>query len=178
VPQGAREYVYSAANPTLAGTPALTYGLTNVFVVMSNELTTPRLLLCPSDDTRDYQTNFAFLTENFSNMSYFVGGDADEAYPQMILTGDRNIGITTFIYANRAALSTNSIDNAPGAFQWQYDEVTPKRWTWTAKGHLNVGNIGTADGGAQQVNNVGLRAALFDSSTNSSSINPFYNFPQ
>ena len=33
------------------------YGLTNVFVVMSNELSTPKLLLCPSD-SRKATTNF------------------------------------------------------------------------------------------------------------------------
>src|SRR5450759_4744363 len=84
---GAKEKIYSASGLAPAG-----YGLTNVFVVMSNELSTPKILLCPSDSTRNAQTNFAALTYNDQNMSYFVCGDAAETYPQMILDGDRNIG--------------------------------------------------------------------------------------
>ena len=40
-------------------------------------------------------------------MSYFVCGDASEAYPQMILDGDRNIGTTAT--QNTPATTTNTV---------------------------------------------------------------------
>ena len=81
---------------------------------MSNELSTPKILNCPSDSrtlaANAPATNFEQLV-NFSAgtatappaatatsvqyISYFVSGDAQEANPQMILMGDYNIGSTT-----------------------------------------------------------------------------------
>ena len=60
------------------------------FQVMSNELSTPKILLCPEDTHRTYATNFS---TGFSgaNISYFVNPDAAEAYPQMIMLGDDNL---------------------------------------------------------------------------------------
>jgi prepilin-type N-terminal cleavage/methylation domain-containing protein len=164
---GAKESVYSASS-TPAG-----YGLTNVFVVMSNELVTPKLLLCPSDSTRDYQTNFAYLV-GLTNISYFVCGDATEAYPQMILDGDRNIGINT-IAANNPAVNTNSVQT-PASFMWP---PAAGWWAWTATDiHLKVGNIGMADGSVQQVTIAGLQTALSTAATNGPTTSPYYNFPQ
>jgi hypothetical protein len=57
------------------------------FQVMSNELSTPKVLICPaeSDRMRAQATNFDFLRN--SNISYFVGIDANETNPQLILSG-------------------------------------------------------------------------------------------
>src|SRR5216117_1389627 len=58
------------------------------FQVMSNELSTPKILLCQTDTNRTFATNF---TTDFysSKISYFVGLDADETKPSMLLSGDR-----------------------------------------------------------------------------------------
>jgi prepilin-type N-terminal cleavage/methylation domain-containing protein len=163
---GAKEKVYSASS-----TPGAAYGLTNVFVVMSNELSTPKILVCPSDSTRNYTTNFANLVDNKNNMSYFVCGDAAETYPQMILDGDRNIGIVTI--QNSPATTTNSL-TTPANFQW-----TGLWWAWTAVDmHLRVGNIGMADGSAQQTTVAGLQTALYSATNGASTTTPYYNFPQ
>jgi prepilin-type N-terminal cleavage/methylation domain-containing protein len=165
---GAKEKIYAANTPPAAG-----YGLTNVFVVMSNELSTPKILVCPSDSSRNYQTNFANLAFNYLNMSYFVCGDAAETYPQMILDGDRNIG--TSGTQNAPANNTNStIGNLfvqwPGGAVW---------WAWTAVDmHLRVGNLGMADGSAQQATVAGLQTALGAATNGASTISPSYNFPQ
>lgn len=55
------------------------------FQVMSNELSTPKVLLCPKETDRDrfLATNFALL--NNSNLSFFVGVDATETNAQMLL---------------------------------------------------------------------------------------------
>src|ERR1039458_6134553 len=58
------------------------------FQVMSNELSTPKILVCPADN-RTAAASFARL-EN-QNVSYFVGLDATDVRPQMLLTGDRNV---------------------------------------------------------------------------------------
>ena len=164
---GAQEKIYSAAGSAVAG-----YGLTNVFVVMSNELSTPKILVCPSDSTRQYQTNFAMLNNNTANLSYFICGDAAETYPQMILDGDRNIGTATA--QNSPATMTNNILAATTTFHWMGGW-----WAWTASDmHLRVGNLGMADGSAQQATVSGLQTALGAATNGASTSQPWYNFPQ
>src|SRR5436305_11279556 len=74
---------------------------------MSNELSTPKVVVCPSDDGHSAHTNFNIGTITtspgtpsasqaanlFSNtkISWFVGVDASDNNPQMFLAGDRNI---------------------------------------------------------------------------------------
>src|SRR5207253_1972590 len=53
------------------------------FQVVSNELRTPRILACPADIRAASTTNFASL--NNSNISYFVGIDANQTNAQMFL---------------------------------------------------------------------------------------------
>src|SRR6266516_1749828 len=71
------------------------------FAVMSNELSTPKILVCPSDSGRNQATNFAHMisaaaqsganrTGNKS-ISFVVGYDATDTFPSMILSGDRNL---------------------------------------------------------------------------------------
>src|SRR5664279_3853223 len=62
------------------------------FQVMSNELSTPKILLCPEDTHRTYATSFSTGFSD-ANISYFVNPDAAEIYPQMILDGDDNLTI-------------------------------------------------------------------------------------
>jgi prepilin-type processing-associated H-X9-DG protein len=60
------------------------------FQVMSNELSTPRVLLCPNDTRRNYATNFTVdLTDK--NISYFVNTSATNGDASSLLCGDRNI---------------------------------------------------------------------------------------
>jgi prepilin-type N-terminal cleavage/methylation domain-containing protein/prepilin-type processing-associated H-X9-DG protein len=58
------------------------------FQAVSNELTAPQLLICPTD-TRQPAPNFAALKSE--NVSYFVGVNADFDKPDSILSGDRNL---------------------------------------------------------------------------------------
>jgi prepilin-type N-terminal cleavage/methylation domain-containing protein len=163
---GAKEKIYTQNNS--GGGAPTTYGLTNVFVVMSNELSTPKILFCPSDSVRSATTNFTVLANDNQNMSYFVCGDAAETYPQMILDGDRNIGIMTT--PNVPALTTNVT-----GVQW----ITGTWWAWTtADMHLRVGNIGMADGSSQQTTVSGLQTALGTATNGAATTSPWYNFPQ
>jgi len=119
----------------------LTGNVLTTFLVMSNELSTPRILHCP-EDTQHIKTNsFAMLAS--SNISYFINIDAAEAYPQMLLSGDDNFAINGVpVKSGLLELSTN----------------TPI--SWTAKRHKFVGNLAIADGSVQQVTQSGLRSAL------------------
>ncbi len=60
------------------------------FQVMSNELSTPKIPLCPNDEKRNCATNFApGLSDR--NLSYFVNMNARNGDGSMVLSGDRNI---------------------------------------------------------------------------------------
>jgi prepilin-type N-terminal cleavage/methylation domain-containing protein len=169
---GAKEKIFATANTTQP--TAGTYGITNVFVVMSNELSTPKVLFCPSDNTRTATTNFPSLNNNFANLSYFVCGDASETYPQMVMDGDRNIG--TSAAQNVPAVNSNTVAS-PTTFQWT--GANTAWWAWTAVDlHLRVGNIGMADGSAQQTTVAALQTALGAATNGAPAANPYYNFPQ
>ena len=109
------------------------------FQVMSNELSTPRILVCPAD-TRTAAPNFVRLKNQ--NVSYFVGLDASDAYPQRFLSGDRNI-------TGPAAPENGILKLVPGGSV-----------SWTAEIHVNQGNLGVADGSVWQYSNSQLREAL------------------
>jgi len=108
--------------------------------VMSNELTTPKILVCPADlEHPDAATNF--MTLNNSNISYFINPDASEAYPQMLMSGDDNL----------------AVDDAPvksGLVEIPFKEVS-----WTLDRHGAAGNILWADGSISEISSSGLKSA-------------------
>ncbi len=113
------------------------------FQVMSNELSTPQVLICPADSRALAATNFNWF--NNSNLSYFIGLDISEANPQGILAGDRNITNGTPIRNGILELSTNH----PAG--------------WTDEMHKKLGNLLLSDGSVQQVSTRGLRDAIENS---------------
>ena len=112
------------------------------FQVMSNELSTPKILVCPAD-TRVAAVNFACLKNE--NVSYFVGLEANDEFPQRFLDGDRNI--------------TGESDPENGILKL----VPGQRVSWTQDIHVNQGNVGLSDGSVQQCSNSRLRDALRNS---------------
>ena len=109
---------------------------------MSNELSTPRILYCPNDTKR---TNAVSFSQGFSdaNVSYFFSLDAAEMYPQMILDGDDNLAV-------------DGVPVKPGILNLAISNAI----AWTQERHHGVGNIGMADGSAQQVTRGGLKSAV------------------
>jgi prepilin-type processing-associated H-X9-DG protein len=116
------------------------------FLVMSNELNTPRILACPQDKG---VTSVAAFTPNLSdaNVSFFVGIDAMDIMPQMFLAGDCNFQIGGKpVSSGIINLGTN----------------TPVGWT--KRRHKGPeGNIALADGSVQAFNSTRLREALANS---------------
>ena len=138
-----------------------------VFGVLSNELSTPKLLVCPSDE-RTAQTNFNMLAGNTAagaylanaNVSFFVGKDAQESNPQMLLAGDRNIV--------GQAPGGNVPNPVPGAgfgnvgavaLGTNFTAVTQTP-AWADKVHRGNGNALMMDASVQQLNSARLREWL------------------
>jgi prepilin-type N-terminal cleavage/methylation domain-containing protein len=63
------------------------------FRVCSNELSTTKVLVCPTDKTRTVQENWAYLA-GADNVSYYVGLSAKESQPQTLLSGDGSVSGT------------------------------------------------------------------------------------
>jgi len=159
----------SVINSTGTGRTVNAGFLYQVWAVMSNELSTPKILACPSDE-RSAHTNFAIQAANasavpgayFNNfeVSYFLGIDASDNNPQMMLAGDRNIYAPT---PPSTTLPTTMPNNGYGALantavalgtNFPANAVTP---TWTDKMHQKNGNTLLADGSVQQLSSAKLR---------------------
>ena len=130
-----------------------------IFRVMSNELSTPKILVCLADTGRHYATNFT-TDLNHQTISYFVGLDAEDKYPQMILSGDDNLEVNGVrIRPGVLNLSTNT------PVEWTENERhgLPQHWSlW--KQHLRIGNIGFVDGSVQITTVSPLQSALVNTS--------------
>jgi len=176
---GAQEQMAQAGNAP--GAAYKTQGITNCFAVMSNELSTPKILACPSDSLYTPATTFwqiinppgpATGTNAITHISYFVGGDAADAYPQMILDGDRNIGGTT---TAGVGVTTNSF----GSYSFWNGTSPNTYYAWTINDlHLKAGNLGLADGSVSQVSVSGLQQAMIAGTNQASVSNPAFNWPQ
>jgi prepilin-type processing-associated H-X9-DG protein len=118
----------------IPGSPAYVH-----FQVLSNEFSSPKVLVCPADG-REAAPDFRSLRN--TNLSYFIGLDADETQPQMLLAGDRNV--------------TNGVTPSGGVLG-----LTPDRLAgWTGDLHGGYGNVALADGSVQQVSSARLREQL------------------
>jgi hypothetical protein len=71
------------------------------FAAISNQLGTPRVLVCPADPAKRAAEDFGgasqggFVNAGYRNnaLSYWLGSDAQSRFPQSFLCGDRNIRI-------------------------------------------------------------------------------------
>lgn len=126
---------------------------TDHFRVASNELVTPKILLCPTDKQKIAGETWLTL-DGDRHISFFVGLDADEAKPQTILSGDRNVvggGGGVDLTWNTALGS--SIDA-----------------TWDTSMHDSAGFVLLSEGSVQRISTAKLRehitTALSGGSTN------------
>lgn len=125
----------------------------HVFLVMSNELSTPKILFCPEEDNPQRRPANTFDSTPVignpapgipftatNSLSYFVGLDAVETQPNTILSGDDH-------------LQVGKIKPPPGLLLLATN--TPVAW---AKGrHKSSGNLSLADGSVYQVLSPGLQ---------------------
>ena len=124
--------------------PAARGNVARIFQVMSNELSMPKILLCPVDADRLAAKNFTAGFDN-SHVSYFAGLDANNDQPFMFLSGDGNFAVGGHPVKPGLLLLTT---NAPV--------------TWTTMRHVNQGNIGLVDGSVRQTDDQRLVQELIE----------------
>jgi prepilin-type N-terminal cleavage/methylation domain-containing protein len=110
------------------------------FQVLSNELSSPAILICPAD-TRLPATNFAVLQN--SNISYCISVCAKPSQPNFILAADRNLKI--------GSMGTTTL------LPCRTDANTALQWTWEL--HRYKGNVLFVEGRVEGWNNAALAAA-------------------
>ncbi len=147
-------------------------GVAAIFAVISNELSTPKILLCPSDAKRfQLKTNsFTFLMAPAQApvrdraISYFIGTSANKTEPQSILGGDRNLAGGPF------SADTNTPPSQV-ALRIPYATATNvaamNSAVWTQDIHQGAGNLLLGDGSIQQGNSGLVRVYFRDAATNS-----------
>jgi len=184
----------SAGGPPVGGTTLAAQAAGNaanapltmytVFGVMSNELSTPKIVACPSDERSPHSNFTMHLTTPtvpqvaansstgttdgepgyFNNwkVSYFLGVNAQDSNPQMILAGDRNV------WGNNAGVQPANNDNGYGNnhstqqfmnTNWPGANAVFPQWS-PSKQHQGQGNILLSDGSVQQVSGSRLRQQL------------------
>jgi prepilin-type N-terminal cleavage/methylation domain-containing protein/prepilin-type processing-associated H-X9-DG protein len=162
---------------TVAGTQPASRGVFGIFMVMSNELSTPKILVCPAEgDSSHANTASTFSgiipigsanTTPFTNdlqVSYFVGVDAQDTFPQMFLDGDHNMGngnppVTGYLW-NQPGASAASANFSLGT----NFNLSPQGPGWMDNMHSKQGNVGLADGSVQQMSRSKMQEGLRNSS--------------
>lgn len=125
------------------------------FAVFSNELTTPKLLVCPSDvktkSTVNSWTEFAAPANQSNAVSYFVGLDAYEQIPASFVAGDRNI-------VGGASDKCSTVSSN----QVRCRELRPPNSAinWSNSIHRAVGAIVLNDGSVQSTRYKGLQEIM------------------
>lgn len=92
-----------AAHSNQVKLAALTAGA--YYAWITNELTTPKVLVCPTDVSRREAASWTNLQSK--NLSYFIGLNADETRPESILGGDRNLTMGRMRLPSGVARGTN-----------------------------------------------------------------------
>jgi prepilin-type N-terminal cleavage/methylation domain-containing protein len=113
------------------------------FRVCSNELSTPKILVCPSDKARNAQDNWLSLVGD-TDVTYFYGADAEEKKPMTMLSGDSNV------YGGGGGLDPT----------WNTYMGTSIDATWEDTLHVRRGNIGLSDGSVQLMTTSDLREQI------------------
>ena len=155
------------------GDPTMMY---MIFGALSNELSTPKTVVCPSDSLRTTPKNFYELVTlrdrsggKNAAISYFVNFTADETMPQVILAGDRNLTNSQFnpgnetAYSKMVKLDPRLLDRGRGA-----------DLGFTSSMHQNSGNVVLSDGSVQQVSGQRVREQIVNSGQEHQLLFPYY----
>lgn len=129
-----------------------------VFLVMSNELNTPKILFCPTDQKRTQAVAFDSAASNNSvvfsgntNLSYFASLDANDTAPAMFLSGDDN-----FLINGDQNNPASGTPVQPGILTLKTNDLI----AWSQTRHESQGNIALADCSVQGLSTKALRTAL------------------
>jgi prepilin-type N-terminal cleavage/methylation domain-containing protein len=170
----------------VAGSAAGAQYTYQIFGVMSNELSTPKVVVCPSSDTTAH-TNFTTILSSvdpryFNNiyLDYFVGRDAQEVNPQMFLAGDRNVLGGMHMTTPTTWTLNNGYGNSPysgtsrattgACYAMGTNNLATYTFGWTDKMHAKNGNLLLADGSVQGYSNARFRDSC--KTTGDTSVSP------
>lgn len=138
------------------------------YASLSNELSTPKIVVCPADQrteatifasniVRNANTRNIIPFRNNMSVSYFVGLEADETNPLGFLAGDRNIIAET-------ALPTRTTTRSPQITRLGTNHLVSgslnKGAYYTNTMHNLQGNVALGDGSVQQFSSGKLKEAL------------------
>lgn len=164
---GAHEREYPWAVPASAGgtgveleTGARSIPLTGTawfhFAALSNELASPRMLVCPADLTRKLHSaqnwgaragGYLNLTNRHRSLSYFAGLHANAEQPDSLLSGDRHVRVLGLAYCRPGINSAAVLGPQPNV-------------GWTNRPHGDAGHFLRNDGRVELVSNSGMIGAL------------------
>jgi len=139
------------------------------FSIVSNELVSTKILLCPNDVGRVAATNFATLF--LTNISYALCNEADEKRPRVILATDRNLSGFDFtgLPDNINCFILTSPDTGARSAKWRRSICHGS----------NSGIVALGDGSVHRLNDVRLVQTLvsYDPSTETDGGNLQFYFP-
>ena len=119
------------------------------FVVISNEVATPKVFHCNSDTSRDRAHDWGeFVTMKNQALSFFAGTESDENLPEMHVAGDRNV------------IGNPNRDCLPAQILGVITALPPSTADWENTIHGQAGNMNMGDGSVQQLTVSGLRRHL------------------
>ena len=160
-------------------------GVGGMFGVMSNELSTPKILVCPaeSDSSHAYTAStFAYSISgatantipytNDLEVSYFIGVDAADTFPQMLLDGDHNMGGNGNPPPN--GYFWNAVPNNDFKVSLGTNFTANQGPGWMDNMHSKQGNVGLADGSVQQLSRTKLQESLRNTSDSGNSGTPSF----
>jgi prepilin-type N-terminal cleavage/methylation domain-containing protein/prepilin-type processing-associated H-X9-DG protein len=154
---------------TVFNTQVVSRGVSKMFLCMSNELRTPKILFCPAEYENAYRQTAATFAgvaapgtvpyTNDLNISYFLGVDAKDTSPQMLLAGDHNMG-------GDANPPQTPYCAAPQTYSPSFAVWLGTNWlidkgpAFMANQHDRQGNIALADGSVEGFSRSRLQDAL------------------
>ncbi len=139
------------------------------FLALSNELSTPKIVLCPSDglgrvEANTWNTNRQATSSGIEafyrnqNISYFVGFEADETLPQSLLSGDRNITNSDRTDISRGAVMRFRMRARTG----EPPPLPTPEPGYDKNIHDTTGNAVLGDGSVQSLSSSKLRTQMRD----------------
>jgi prepilin-type N-terminal cleavage/methylation domain-containing protein len=120
------------------------------FQPVSNELVSPKVLICPSDRQKRKASDWSGSADGLAGLrngalSYFIGADCNLGYTRMHAIGDRNVLGQDGNHCDTAQIATG---------------ITTLKGTnasWSRELHEGAGNLALGDGAVKQLSEAGLR---------------------
>jgi type II secretory pathway pseudopilin PulG len=123
------------------------------FLVIREEINTPKVFRCPSDRDKEKANDWGttpglgFAVMGNTALSYFAGTDSDDSLSGVQVAGDRNVTGTDNQYCDTAKINNATLLLSGTA-------------AWDSSIHSYVGNMLMGDGSVQQLSGNNLRRHL------------------